>query len=77
MTEENNNGLSVGKNVVMHLAEDGHTLVIKIDLNQQFGLSTSGKSITVASTGGNVAVPGHEEIKLGLNVYRPANSPRR
>ena len=76
MSEENNS-LSVGKNVVMYLAEDGHTLIVKIDLSQQFGLSASGKSITVASTGGNVPVPGHEEIKLGLNAYRLANTQRR
>jgi len=56
------------KNVDMQL--DGDTLVIKVDLTKDFGESKSGKSITIASTEGNVAVPGHEEIKIGLNVYR-------
>jgi hypothetical protein len=50
---------------------DGTKLTIVVDLSQEFGLSSSGKSITIASTEGNVAVPGHEEVKIGLNVYKP------
>ena len=50
---------------------EDNKLVIVVDLNQEFGLSSSGKSITVASTEGNVAVPGREEIKIGLNIYKP------
>ncbi len=49
---------------------DGDTLVIRVDLTKNFGESKSGKSITIASTEGNIAVPEHEEIKIGLNVYR-------
>ena len=49
----------------------GETLVITIDLSKAFGLSSSGKSVIIASTGGNIAVPGREEVKIGLNVYRP------
>ena len=49
----------------------GETLVIRVDLRKEYGLSSSGKSVIVASTGGNVAVPGREEVKIGLNVYRP------
>jgi len=49
----------------------GETLVITIDLSKAFGLSGSGKSVIIASTGGNIAVPGREEVKIGLNVYRP------
>jgi hypothetical protein len=56
------------KNVDMQL--DGDILVIRVDLTKDFGESKSGKSITIASTEGNVAVPGHEEIKIGLNIYR-------
>ena len=44
-------------------------MTIKVDLNQRFGKSSSGKSTIVASTEGNQSVPGHEEIKIGLNVY--------
>ena len=50
---------------------EGDKLIIVIDLKQEFGLSSSGKSITVASTEGNVAIPDREEIKIGLNVYKP------
>ena len=56
------------KNVDMTV--EGSTLVIRVDLGKEFGESKSGKSITVASTEGNVSVPGHEEIKIGLNIYR-------
>lgn len=57
------------KNVQMNV--EGNKLVIVVDLNQEFGLSSSGKSITVASTEGNIAVPGREEVKIGLNIYKP------
>jgi hypothetical protein len=49
----------------------GTTLVITVDLRKEYGLSESGKSVTVASTGGNVPVPGREDLRIGLNVYRP------
>ncbi len=52
----------------------GDKLVITIDLTKDFGLSGSGKSIIIASTEGNVPVPGREEIKIGINVYRPSGS---
>ena len=46
-------------------------LVIEVDLSKEYGLSSSQKSIVVAGTEGNVSVPGHEEIKIGLNIYKP------
>ena len=49
----------------------GNLLVITVDLAQELGVSASGKSIIIASTGGNVSVPGYEDVKVGLNVYRP------
>ena len=45
--------------------------MIVVDLSQQVGESASGKSVIIATTGGNVVVPGCEELKIGLNVYRP------
>ncbi len=57
------------KNIEMNV--EGDKLIIIVDLNQEFGLSSSGKSITIASTEGNVAIPNREEIKIGLNVYKP------
>ncbi|MDK2889795.1 MAG: hypothetical protein PWR21_427 [Methanoculleus sp.] len=56
------------KNVDMTV--EGSVLTIRVDLEKEFGASKSGKSITIASTEGNVAVPGHEEIRIGLNIYR-------
>ena len=50
---------------------EGDQLVIRIDLGQELGESSSGKSVIIATTGGNVAVPGREAVKVGLNVYRP------
>ena len=55
------------KNVEMSV--DGNILTIKVDLSKEYGPSSSGKTIIVASTEGNVSIPGREE-KLGLNVYR-------
>ena len=55
------------KNVEMTL--DGNILTIKVDLTKEFGPSSSGKTIIIASTEGNVAVPERDE-KIGLNVYR-------
>ncbi len=55
------------KNVEMSL--EGNTLIIKVDLSKEFGPSASGKTTIIASTEGNVTVPGHE-AKVGLNVYR-------
>ena len=56
------------KNVEMSLA--GNILTIKVDLSKEFGPSASGKTIIIASTEGNVTLPGNEEAKVGLNVYR-------
>jgi hypothetical protein len=55
------------KNVQMTVA--GNILTITVDLTKEFGPSSSGKTIIIASTEGNVAVPEREE-KVGLNVYR-------
>ena len=55
------------KNVQMSVA--GNILTITVDLTKEFGPSASGKTIIIASTEGNIAVPEREE-KIGLNVYR-------
>jgi hypothetical protein len=56
------------KNVEMKV--EGNILTIKVDLVKDFGPSSSGKTIIIASTEGNVTVDGHEDTKVGLNVYR-------
>lgn len=48
----------------------GDKLVLTVDLKKNLGTSASGKSIVIGSTQGNQPVPGHEEIKVGLNVYK-------
>ena len=55
------------KNVEMSV--EGSVLTIKVDLTKEFGPSSSGKTIIIASTEGNVTIPNREE-KIGLNVYR-------
>ena len=47
----------------------GNTLTITVDLTEEFGPSSSGKTIIIASTEGNVPLPGRAEV-VGLNVYR-------
>jgi hypothetical protein len=56
------------KNIDMTIEEN--ILTIRVDLGKNFGESKSGKSITIASTEGNVSLPEHEDIKIGLNIYR-------
>ncbi len=56
------------KNVEMKV--EGNILTIKVDLTKAFGPSSSGKTIIIASTEGNVAIPEKDEVKIGLNIYR-------
>lgn len=49
----------------------GEQLVIVIDLSRELGFSKSGKSVIIATTGGNIPLPGHEELEIGVNLYRP------
>jgi hypothetical protein len=55
------------KNVEMSI--EGSMLTIRVDLSKEFGPSSTGKTIIIASTEGNVTVPNRQE-KIGLNVYR-------
>lgn len=56
------------KNVDMKL--EGNILTIKVDITKEYGMSSSGKSLIIASTEGNVSIPEEDEIKIGLNIYR-------
>jgi hypothetical protein len=58
------------KNVVMTVT--GRKLLIEVDLAKNFGLSASKKSEIIASTEGNVSIPGCENEKIGLNIYKSA-----
>lgn len=57
------------------MTQKGNILVIEIDTSQRGAKSASGKSVSVASTQGNVSVPGLEDLgmKIGINCYVPAN----
>ena len=68
---KNANGGQCMKNIDMVVT--GNELIIKVDLSQSYGRSTSGKSIIIASTEGNQSIPGNEEIKIGLNIYKKAD----
>lgn len=56
------------KNVEMEVKDN--ILTMKIDLTKEFGPSSSGKKIIIATTEGNVSIPDHDDKKVGLNVYR-------
>lgn len=56
------------KNIEMKV--DKNTLTITVDLAKTFGPSKSGKTTIVASTEGNISVPGQEQIRIGLNIYK-------
>lgn len=54
----------------VQLSVKGKLLVITVDLSKDGEPSKTGKSTVIASTRGNVPVPGQEGLRLGLNVYR-------
>ena len=58
--------MTLGTNVNAEVV--GTILTITIDLSKTFGSSGSGKSTTVATTGGNKLVP-NTTVHLGLNAY--------
>lgn len=53
----------------VNLKVEGKKLIIVIDLDRDLGPSKSGKTLLVATTAGNVTVPG-TDVKLGLNAYK-------
>jgi hypothetical protein len=53
---------------------EGDQLIITIDLKQRHGTSKSGKNAVIATTQGNVALPGREEVILGINIYTKVQS---
>ena len=49
---------------------NGNILTIIVDISKDFGVSSSGKSIIIGSTEGNISIPEKEDIKIGVNIYR-------
>ena len=52
------------------LKVENNILTIKVDLTKDFGKSASGKTNIIATTEGNISVPGNDSVKIGLNVYK-------
>jgi hypothetical protein len=52
------------------LTVKGKTLHIEVDLTKTQGPSSTGKTEIIATTRGNVQVPEHHEVLVGLNVYK-------
>ena len=48
----------------------GTMLTITVDISKDFGKSSSGKSVIIATTEGNISIPEKNDIKIGLNVYK-------
>ena len=53
----------------VQMKTEGDILTIKVNMSENFGRSKSGKSIIIASTEGNITIPG-TDAKMGLNIYR-------
>lgn len=53
----------------------GNILTLIVDLSAKGSLSASGKSDSIATSGGNQPLDAQPDILLGLNVFRRANSP--
>lgn len=52
------------------MSVEENILTIKVDLTKDYSESNSGKSIIIATTGGNIGCPENPDIKIGLNIYR-------
>jgi len=57
------------KNIEMSI-EVGNVLVIKVKLGEEQGPSKSGKTTIIATSEGNQPVPGREDMKIGLNIFK-------
>lgn len=47
----------------------GSILTLEVDLSKRGAKSSTGKTVRVASTEGNLPVDGYPDIKFGLNVF--------
>lgn len=59
---------SLGQNIDYSIDPSG-MLTIRIDLSERHGVSSSGKSVIVATTSGNKAIDGSGGVVIGLNAY--------
>jgi len=56
----------------IEMKRQGTKLIIEIDLAKDFGPSSSGKTVIIASTRGNAAVPDADGSFVGINCFRYA-----
>ena len=54
----------------MEMTTNGNILTIKVDLSKDLGPSKSQKTTLIATSEGNVDVPGAPGVKIGLNLYK-------
>lgn len=59
------------ENVKFDTTSKPGTLIIEVDLSYRGQVSSTGKTLRVASTEGNVPCPTDPSIKIGLNVFAP------
>lgn len=52
------------------IKEEGNILTVTVDLSKSFGPSKSGKTISIASTLGNKKLDKHQDVFVGVNVYK-------
>jgi hypothetical protein len=61
----------MAKNVKVSVDEKAKTLTVVLDLSQDHGPSSSGKTNIVGTTEGNIEIPGFPGYKLGVNCFKP------
>ena len=44
--------------------------VPEIDMSKTLGPSKSGKTVLIATTNGNIPVPGSEDVRFGVTIYK-------
>lgn len=67
---QNINMIVVKEDTEVFIVKGEENLIITINLTKEFGKSKSGKSNIIATTAGNISIPDHPDIHLGLNLYR-------
>lgn len=58
------------RNMTVAVDKQKQVVIVTIDLKGQGEPSASGKTLVVATTGGNVSIPDSGGFKLGLNFYK-------
>ena len=60
----------LSKGIEFEVGQDKKKLTLIIDISGAGAISGSGKSRVIASTRGNIIIPGTDGLKVGLNLYR-------